>query len=584
MDSDRGLMKKLLLILILIAIALSVIVHIQFKPWLEGYLIASLKQQGLKNVEMNIASVGLGGANLEKIQFGQDELFVIEDVALKYTLDDLRHKRIDEILLNNVLIKAVQKEDSWIVYGLEGLTSDNADTSPLSFISLGSEQLEAVPFRTFGIRESLFNISADFGTLDIPLNARWQKYDSPNLIYNSDLIAFKREDLEVNISKPEMELLLKDGAWAGDWTVESLSTNNVALPIFTSSGSVSANDKELSAKGEFTSDNNVYQGDFSFNYTPENSTSMVFNSNVNVDMPIQGGRLKMPVTLNWTPFDQLHIMGQGGTLNWKSGELSFSADDASINVVQKDALFTGIWKAGKISVIAPIAVPILWGSGKVNVDGTKINADGMVISTDERWKSNFSLQLGANKNALNGLRIKSAQMPWKQGRLKIKDVWIPFEQRSTIDVNLEIERVNLAELMEMLTGNKIQATGVVSGFAKVKIDANGNITVQKGNLGADGPGTIVMPPETIPADNQQVNLVKDIMQDLQYEILNITADNDENGELTLKLTVEGKNPKVYDGRPVKLNINLTGNLLEFIEQNMMIFSKPEKFLKKETKK
>ena len=90
-------------------------------------------------------------------------------------------------------------------------------------------------------------------------------------------------------------------------------------------------------------------------------------------------------------------------------------------------------------------------------------------------------------------------------------------------------------------------------------------------------------PETIPANNDQVNLVKDIMQDLHFEVLNLTAIPDENGELTINLSVQGKNPKVYDGHPVKLNINLTGNLLEFIEQNMMIFTKPEQFLKKESK-
>lgn len=571
-------------VLLVTCIVIFAIGYYQFKPWLQRYLIETLNQQGLQNVKVNVASISPSRAVLDKIQFGEDDkLFVIEDVTLKYTLSDLQHRRINEIEFSNVAIKAVQQEEGWIVYGIDGLKSDQENTNPLSFISLSTEQVEQIPFKRLGVKDSIVQLLGDFGEITVPVNAEWRKNDNPNLIYGTESISLKKDDLEAQMINPKMKLFLKEGAWDGTWTTEHILLKNSSLPKIAANGLVSANQEILKTSGKFESEDSVYSGDFDFQYKPSVEPSMSMNGNALVDMPISGGQFKMPATLGWASDSPLKIDGSGGRLNWASGDLSAEAQEIAANISQSDKGFSGDWKTSKINVTAPIAVPTLWGSGKVDMVGSNIKLNGAISSNDKAWKANFAMRLGASNKANNGLRINAAEMPWNKGRIKIKDVWVPFETKSSIKIDMQVERVDLAELMNLLTGNRIEAKGIVSGFVKVTIDKNGNILVDDGKLGADGPGTIIMPPETIPASNEQVDLVKDIMQDLHFEVLNISAQPDENGELTLKLTVEGKNPKVFEGHPVKLNINLTGNLLEFIEQNLILFTKPEQILKKEAK-
>ena len=43
------------------------------------------------------------------------------------------------------------------------------------------------------------------------------------------------------------------------------------------------------------------------------------------------------------------------------------------------------------------------------------------------------------------------------------------------------------------------------------------------------------------------------------------------------MTLQGNNPKVYKGKPVKLNVHLTGDILDVVRQSMLT-SNPTKLL------
>ncbi len=132
--------------------------------------------------------------------------------------------------------------------------------------------------------------------------------------------------------------------------------------------------------------------------------------------------------------------------------------------------------------------------------------------------------------------------------------------------------------MQSLTGGRVTATGKVTGDLPLMIGRDGNIKVLPGTLKSEGPGMISMSADTIPGDNEQVGIVRQILQDLQYSGLSVALKNDESGRTTILLSFEGNNPSVYEGRPVKLNVNLTGDVLEFIQQNILLLGNPEQFL------
>ncbi|NBX03841.1 MAG: hypothetical protein EBR02_07280 [Alphaproteobacteria bacterium] len=170
-----------------------------------------------------------------------------------------------------------------------------------------------------------------------------------------------------------------------------------------------------------------------------------------------------------------------------------------------------------------------------------------------------------------------AQMPFHGGMLSVHQVPLPTSKEEPVKAKLEVHRVPLGSLLAALTGNKASATGVVSGVLPVTISPDGSIRLQKGLLGAEGQGKIRMLPEAIPGDNEQVAVVRQIMKNLNYSVLKVAMDTDDKGKLSVKLSIVGSNPDMYEGRTVNLNVNLSGDVLELIQQSLLTID-PQKLI------
>jgi hypothetical protein len=51
------------------------------------------------------------------------------------------------------------------------------------------------------------------------------------------------------------------------------------------------------------------------------------------------------------------------------------------------------------------------------------------------------------------------------------------------------------------------------------------------------------------------------MKDFRYSLLTLETESDKDNHLTVLMTVEGNNPKVSEGRAVKGNVRLHGDVL-----------------------
>lgn len=158
-------------------------------------------------------------------------------------------------------------ESGWSISGLGTLESANSDKNPLAFLSMNAEQIEQIPFRRLGIQNSQVEVEAGFGTVLAPLNIIWDKANSPNIIYEGDKIVFSQEALEVTANTPHLSASFSDGRWHGDWALQSITTNT-AFPPISAQGMMVASDTHVAATGTFASENSVYKGDVSLNYTP----------------------------------------------------------------------------------------------------------------------------------------------------------------------------------------------------------------------------------------------------------------------------------------------------------------------------
>ncbi len=320
--------------------------------------------------------------------------------------------------------------------------------------------------------------------------------------------------------------------------------------------------------------------------TPEQLAFIPFDSikiedsilNVSLDKT----RLSLPLDLTWEKTPKSQLAYKGDDLTFRLNNLEITTGNLTLDayISEGNTEWAGSWILKDIIVSGTaIPIPVMNGQGRASADQTQAAIKGHIQSNDKLWQAEFSMNYNLAVSEKSDLTILHAGMPWKEGRIDVRNIKIPLESQNPVNMILEIKSVSIQELMQSLTGDRISATGKVSGTLPLIIDRTGNFTVLPGNLKSEGAGTISMPPDSIPGNNEQVALVRQILEDLQYTGLSIAIKNDESGRLGILLTFEGNNPNVYEGRAVKLNVNLTGDVLEFIQQNILLMTSPEQLLK-----
>ncbi len=239
-----------------------------------------------------------------------------------------------------------------------------------------------------------------------------------------------------------------------------------------------------------------------------------------------------------------------------------------------DAVWAGTWTVNDaVATLRETAFPAVDGSGKIKVlvaDGKLVKKiDGHFRSKDGSMRAAFSLILPVFEPKKAVLMIDSLSFPWQDGTVSVKNCRIPFESPHPIDVNLKIVGVSAQKLLGSLVDDRAVATGKLSGEISLSASMQGDIRILKGHFFAEAPGTLAVSPESIPGQGPQMDLMRDVLRDLHYNILSLdSARKGEKGQ-SLTMKIEGYNPSVQNGRTVKLNVNLSGAVLDVIEQNLM---------------
>lgn len=177
--------------------------------------------------------------------------------------------------------------------------------------------------------------------------------------------------------------------------------------------------------------------------------------------------------------------------------------------------------------------------------------------------------------------LAEAHARWDGGTLSARDAALSWAGDERLKANIKIDGVPLSGLMRTLTGGRADATGNVSGQLPLTVYADGTFSVRGSRLAATDEGTLTLAPDAIPGDNEQVGLVRAVLQNFHYRQLVITMDSGKDKKLSMLLSLSGNNPDVYNGREVKLNVHLTGDLVNLLQQSVMPLADPETLLKQE---
>ena len=139
----------------------------------------------------------------------------------------------------------------------------------------------------------------------------------------------------------------------------------------------------------------------------------------------------------------------------------------------------------------------------------------------------------------------------------------------------------------MLAATKVgdlTATGTLNGQIPVAFE-DGRVFLRNGVLeSAPGGGTIQYRPEAVgPAlsdANEGTALFLDIVRDFQYDSVRVTIDEQESGDIPFNFKIKGKNPTVYKGIPVELNLSMSGPLRAILQQGLKTYTLPDRLLER----
>ena len=184
------------------------------------------------------------------------------------------------------------------------------------------------------------------------------------------------------------------------------------------------------------------------------------------------------------------------------------------------------------------------------------------LNTSWRWRDGSRLHIEPMTAALLG------------GRIQIDGVvtTIPVRDLST---RLTVQNLSLQQFAQTLEIPGLNAEGRINGDVGVLGEAgqwrlvNGQFMAQDGRLQYRGVVANA-------AVAEQANLAFDVLENFEYDSLTMSLDGVIGGNQSAKLRLVGRNPAVYDGYPVDLNINLSGALDAIAQRSLDALAIPDR--------
>lgn len=247
----------------------------------------------------------------------------------------------------------------------------------------------------------------------------------------------------------------------------------------------------------------------------------------------------------------------------KTGKIETVLHGVDVNIVSNG------WQVKAINVTGtPVKLPSLAGNGKIELTDKNLMLSGDIFSSDKKTAAEFKFDYSLSEKNKAHLKIISARLPWSEGVISTGNIAIDLYSDKPISALLNIKQVSLNELLSAATGNRATATGAVSGTLPIIINRDGSFLIKKADLRTEKGGLLQLSPDAIPSDTPQVALLREILKNFHYSTFSMGVESADSKQLSMLLSLEGNNPDVYNGRVVKLNVHLTGNVIELVQQTL----------------
>lgn len=124
---------------------------------------------------------------------------------------------------------------------------------------------------------------------------------------------------------------------------------------------------------------------------------------------------------------------------------------------------------------------------------------------------------------------------------------------------LQFDGLRLEQVLALTGYEDIAVEGGVSGAVPLRFSDSG-IAVAGGTLSAQQPGGSIRYLGTLGQGDASLALVRQALSNYRFDAMDSSIDYSPDGELQLRMQLQGYNPELENGRRVNLNLNLSDNV------------------------
>lgn len=166
----------------------------------------------------------------------------------------------------------------------------------------------------------------------------------------------------------------------------------------------------------------------------------------------------------------------------------------------------------------------------------------------------------------DGLHLDHTEMSVLGGIVNIDPM--AFDINSTThEIVLQVEDIDLEQILLMVGQEGLSGTGKLSGSIPIH-HLDSAVAIDEGRLVNTTKGHISYKIDA-EASSRQSEIAIQALQGFHYDVLDATLTYQVNGDYTILVRLEGRNPELYDGFPVAFNVDLSGSLPELIQASLV---------------
>ena len=175
------------------------------------------------------------------------------------------------------------------------------------------------------------------------------------------------------------------------------------------------------------------------------------------------------------------------------------------------------------------------------------------------------------------LNLESAEMKFAGGEVTA-DPLVWHLESDPEPLNLHVTGVDVGALFALAELDDLTATGTLDGTIPVRVVGD-DVLIEGAHLASREPGQLRYLPDGAPtglgADDASIDLVLAALSNFHYDRLDVDLSRAAGGETEVGLHIAGSNPDLYDGYPIELNVNLTGELDRIVRDSLAGYRIPD---------